>query len=625
MFPDTIAVGRRTTVLVVGLGTAFDGTTTFSAGTNVTVHSVLALNGGALRVELTAAAAATLGARDVIATTGTQVLTLTNGLSISPGARGTVVAGTLAQGGAATVRVEVTSGKQFNAVVSGSTLTALNTTVTGTGFTPVGMRWLNSTTIEATFVISPTANTMTSPTLTVTFEDASTEVITLGNIAATAPIALPTTATAGTLGTIRGAVYSYTATTAPLRLNIATVTTGTTSWTAGTRVYDSTGTVLNTGAGTTSAFIPSNGSYFVTVNDSVGGSPNATFTIAGTESVVAANSVCAAPTALTLGTPLTGEVIATGGSAPTACLNTATGPARYYSFTLAAGEGATVRVTPTVAFNANLRVVDSCSATVCAAFADDVTFSSITSEVLAVRNTGTADRLFVVAVGSAAGTASGTYTLTATRQLYRVTTPAAACQDMTGATVLSSTLTDDSATPNTALPFGFTYSSTPVVSFSASSNGLLQLFTAASGTAPTSGANVAWPASSSNNLLAPFWDDFANYAPTARVETLTVGTAPNQTFVVQWFSPTFFSSTGNERLTFQVKFFEGSNVIEFHYCSLVPNTGSATRVLGDSATIGISSPTSSDTGIGLSFNRPNAVSTTTAFRFTPVPVVPPAL
>jgi hypothetical protein len=44
---------------------------------------------------------------------------------------------------------------------------------------------------------------------------------------------------------------------------------------------------------------------------------------------------------------------------------------------------------------------------------------------------------------------------------------------------------------------------------------------------------------------------------------------------------------GLERVTHQVKLGE-DNSIEFQYCSAVANTGSATRVLGDSATIGIS-------------------------------------
>ena len=93
ILPSSVAVGRRTTIVVLGVGTSFDGTTTVAAGANVTIHTTQVVTPSALRVELTADVAAMLGARDVVVTTGTQVLTLTGGLTLAPGATGTVTAG----------------------------------------------------------------------------------------------------------------------------------------------------------------------------------------------------------------------------------------------------------------------------------------------------------------------------------------------------------------------------------------------------------------------------------------------------------------------------------------------------------------------------------------------------
>ncbi len=622
ILPSSVAVGRRTTIVVLGVGTSFDGTTTVAAGTNVTIHTTQVVTPSALRVELTADVAATLGARDVVVTTGTQVLTLTGGLTLAPGATGTVTAGALAQGGAATLRIEVTSGKKFAPSVSGSNVVPFNTTVAGTGFTVVGpIRWINDSTIDVTALISPVISTMASPTMTITFDGGATEVVTLANVAATTRIPLPTTSTAGTLGTIRGAVYEYTPTAAPIRITATVTTTGTPAWTASTRIFDAAGTLLQTGTSSAGQFVAAVGPLYVVVNDSTGGNTNGTFNITSAETAVAANSVCSAPTALTIGTPVTGETINNGGLAPTGCLATATGPTRYYTVTVQPGDGVTVRVTPTVSFNANIRVVDSCSATTCQNFADNVTSSSTTAEVVTVRNTTTAAAPFIIAVGSAAGTSTGTFTITTTRQVYRTTTLTAACEDMTAATAITLSSADDASSTNQALAIPFSHFGTPMVSFSASSNGLLQLFTAATGTAPTSGINGALPGATAN-LIAPLWDDMVG-ASAAILSTITVGTAPNRTQVIQWRDLGFYGATTfaltTDRLTYQVKLYETTNVIEFHYCTLTVGSEGAARVGGSSATVGISGLANNDTAAGIYANFGGVATQGSGWRFTPSP------
>jgi hypothetical protein len=631
IFPDTIAAGRRTTVVVLGLGTAFDGTSVFSAGANVTVHSTTALSPTALKVDVTADVAATLGARNITVTAG-GTLTLFNGLTIAPAARGTVTAGTLAQGGAVTVRIEVSNGKTFTPSVSGTAIVPLNTTVAGTGFTVVQTRWVTSTIIDTTALISPLANTMTPPSLTVTFDDATTAAVPLSTaIAATTPVTLPTASTPGNLSTLRGAVYSVAVTTAPLRLTVTTTTTGTPTWTARSRVWDAAGNLLGDGAGSVSGVANTNGTYFVSINDSLGGGANATFTLLSATTALAANAVCSAGTALVAGTAVTGELISTGGTAPTACLATATGPSRYYTVTVPAGEGVTVRVTPTVAFDANLRVIDGCAATTCAISADNSTFSTTTSEVVTLRNTDlAAPHTYTVVVGSSSTTTTGTYTLLATRQAYLVTTVPTACEDMTAATpVLAGAgttplVTDDAVTAAAAMPIAFNFFGVAQTFYTVTNNGFVQLG-AATFTGSSTFSNATLPGTATpNNIVAPFWDDF-NITPvvapatttSTRISVLTIGAAPPRTFVVQWFDVT--GRAQNERVTMQAKFFEGTNVIEFHYCSLVANAGSASWMTGDSATIGLDNATGSDTGLQWSFNTPTSISTANALQFTPAP------
>ena len=66
------------------------------------------------------------------------------------------------------------------------------------------------------------------------------------------------------------------------------------------------------------------------------------------------------------------------------------------------------------------------------------------------------------------------------------------------------------------------------------------------------------------NIIAPFWDDLS--AQTGDVYYQTIGTAPNRVFIVQWNNrPHFASGAGVGEVTFEVKLFEDSNIIEFHY------------------------------------------------------------
>ncbi|MCA2977095.1 MAG: hypothetical protein INH41_24880 [Myxococcaceae bacterium] len=356
-----------------------------------------------------------------------------------------------------------------------------------------------------------------------------------------------------------------------------------------------------------------------------GATATQTFTVNAVINPTAANARCAAPTALTVGTPITGEPIATGSTAPAGCLTTAVGPTRYYSVTLAPNAGTVVTASPN-GFNANLRVLSSCTATTCVS-SSDVSTSTTGAEAVTVRNTGATPQTFIIAVGSVAGTTSGTFDVVALPYFSyaRSVIMPTACDDMTAGTSLPSAVGDDVASALVSLPSGFAFSffGAPVTSFSVTSNGIMQVYPGATGTPTTTGTNTSIPSTGTpNGYIAPFWDDLNSLTgamPPTSVSYAAFGTAPNRRFTVQWQNFTVYQGA-SEALTFQAQLNETSNVIEFHYCTMTPGAGQASidRTSGSSATVGLEDLTGGS-GVQSSFNTVNSVSTMNAVRFTPAP------
>ena len=89
-----------------------------------------------------------------------------------------------------------------------------------------------------------------------------------------------------------------------------------------------------------------------------------------------------------------------------------------------------------------------------------------------------------------------------------------------------------------------------------------------------------------NNTIAPWWDNLDASASLSFVSYNTTGSTPNRVFTVEWHrAKTYVGASA--RVTFQVKLFESSNVIEFHYGT--PNGGSHSSFEG--ASIGIEDAT----------------------------------
>jgi hypothetical protein len=162
---------------------------------------------------------------------------------------------------------------------------------------------------------------------------------------------------------------------------------------------------------------------------------------------------------------------------------------------------------------------------------------------------------------------------------YTVSSASITAGSFSGLTLAGSTpivVTDEDDDNSTAQNIGFTfnYNGQALTQFTLNTNGAIKL-----GATPLSGVLVDDLISSTDpadvNLIAPLNADILGYPNTAATSFryLTTGTAPNRVCTVQWTNMTTFDTPRQfTDLTFQVKLYETSNVIEFVYGPLVPGT-----------------------------------------------------
>lgn len=132
------------------------------------------------------------------------------------------------------------------------------------------------------------------------------------------------------------------------------------------------------------------------------------------------------------------------------------------------------------------------------------------------------------------------------------------------------------------LPFPFTFYGTTYSKINASSNGNLQFGSANPRYGNTCLANQ--PVPEMGEMIAPYWDDL-NLLEFGLLETETVGEAPARIFVIEWDDVPVFGENPDDRVTFAVQLFEGSNDIVFLYEDVTTFEGHN----GASATIGLQS------------------------------------
>jgi PKD repeat protein len=89
-----------------------------------------------------------------------------------------------------------------------------------------------------------------------------------------------------------------------------------------------------------------------------------------------------------------------------------------------------------------------------------------------------------------------------------------------------------------------------------------------------------------NTTLAPWFDDLEDDG-TSVVGYKTEGTDPNRVFTAEWKSVLTYKNVASARINFQVKLFETTNIIEFHYGNLEAGTHNNS----ENASIGIEDAT----------------------------------
>lgn len=329
------------------------------------------------------------------------------------------------------------------------------------------------------------------------------------------------------------------------------------------------------------------GEYFV-VLDEYGAAAAATggaVTLTLRTIAVAPNGTCAGAVPLVVGMPAMGNTQTGGDANPNTCNPGADGPQLYYSYTIPAMTAVTFAATGSgmPAWTPYIRVFNSCATeNMCAANGSGMTV---------VRNATMNPQMVVVSVAAPSPAEGGAYTVSATNvaipnTAYTVTTDAmASCDDISMSPRDPAIVGDDAASMFSPLPFNVSYFGVNATHWAASTNGMAQLGTAV-GPGDVEYINLDLPdMSAPAGGLAVFWDDGNVGAAPQGVRAQVLGAAPSRRFVIEW---NHTSLNVVNTLRYQVKLFEGTNIIEYHYCAMSGPMGN-TRHTGSSATIGLQS------------------------------------
>lgn len=157
---------------------------------------------------------------------------------------------------------------------------------------------------------------------------------------------------------------------------------------------------------------------------------------------------------------------------------------------------------------------------------------------------------------------------------------------------------DDNRTASTPIGFAFNYLGVDYTSFSASTNGYIDLSSSAatgSGTAAYGYQNTQFTATTGTLLaIGPLYDDLVFPTGTAQTSIMKYqldGSAPNRVLTVEWIGVRHFSSSSAGNMNFQVKLYETLNKIEFVYGPMDGGTGTFTYTLGLNASTMSAPPT----------------------------------
>ena len=145
------------------------------------------------------------------------------------------------------------------------------------------------------------------------------------------------------------------------------------------------------------------------------------------------------------------------------------------------------------------------------------------------------------------------------------------------------------------LPFPFTFYGTTYDHLFASTNGNVQF--GSGNDFYINDCLVDGTTQAMGEMIAPYWDDL-DLRAAGFLETAVTGTEPNRIFVVEWDNVPRFGDE-EDRVTFEVQLFEGTNDIVFLYADVTTFDGSN----GSSATIGLQSA-GNDIALQFGCNQP---------------------
>ena len=165
---------------------------------------------------------------------------------------------------------------------------------------------------------------------------------------------------------------------------------------------------------------------------------------------------------------------------------------------------------------------------------------------------------------------------------------------LVGGTAVSNLSANDAISANISLPFAFTYGGRAITTFQATTDGYIDFRGSStySQSINTLGAGLT--------TLAPFYDDLTGV--NGRASYAVSGTSPNRVFTFEWLNWAVGYTATAPNLSFQVKFYEGTNAIQFVYR---PEAGAFDSSIA-SASIGL------DGGTTTAGSRGNYISLTNA-------------
>jgi hypothetical protein len=149
--------------------------------------------------------------------------------------------------------------------------------------------------------------------------------------------------------------------------------------------------------------------------------------------------------------------------------------------------------------------------------------------------------------------------------------------------------TDDQLSAVAPIGFNFVYGCNTYTQFVASSNGWMSFNTGIFGSNNFNDLQFSFD----RPIIAPLWDDLATgsgppAANNGNVNYKLTGTAPNRVLTVEWLKMEWDYTGSAPAISFQVKLYETTNVIEFIY------NQNAAAVTPNGASIGISGPNSGE-------------------------------